>query len=164
MSLHAAKRENLVVRRRNARAAALEQEGLEALAKGSTAVALPLFEEAYDLDVSPVTRSGYGYCLAAEQHAYNKAISLCVEALREEPKNHLHYLHMGCVQASAGRRKDAIRMFMKGQAFEPRRRQSVFHAELIKLGIRKPPPIPFLSRDNMLNKYLGMSLAKVGLR
>jgi len=164
MALHAAKRENLVVRRRNPQAESLEQQGLSALEKGGAALAMPLFEEAYEIDPSPLTRSCLAYCMATEQRGFPRAIGLCIEALREEPNNYLHYLYFGRVQVAAGRRKDAIRMFMKGQAYEPRRRISVFHEELIKLGIRKSPPIPILSRNNLLNKYLGLLLSRLGLR
>jgi hypothetical protein len=32
------------------------------------------------------------------------------------------------------------------------------------LGIRRPPPLPMLSRDNPFNKYLGKLLRKLNLR
>lgn len=38
------------------------------------------------------------------------------------------------------------------------------HRELDKLGLRKPPVIPFLSRGNPINKYLGIILSRMGLR
>jgi len=42
------------------------------------------------------------------------------------------------------------------------------HKEILEtlaaLGIRRPPPINFLSRSNPLNKYLGLLLAKLNLR
>ena len=164
MALHAANRENLVARRRVPRAESLEQQGLSALEKGGTTLALPLFEEAYEIDPSPLNRSYLAYCMAIEQRKFSRAIALCIEALREEPSNHVHYLNFGRVQLAAERRKDAIRMFMKGQAYEPRGRSSVFHDELVKLGIRKPALIPFLSRSNPFNKYLGLLLSRLGLR
>jgi hypothetical protein len=32
------------------------------------------------------------------------------------------------------------------------------------MGIRKRPLFPFLARDNVLNKYLGFILSRLGLR
>ena len=42
--------------------------------------------------------------------------------------------------------------------------QAAIINELVLIGRRKNPPIPFLSRSHPLNKFLGKFLTKLGLR
>ena len=66
------------------------------------------------------------------------------------------YLNLGRACLAAGKKHDAIQAFQKGLSYDGN------HFELKKeqrlLGIRKAPPVPFLSRSNPINKYIGIVL------
>jgi hypothetical protein len=58
----------------------------------------------------------------------------------------------------AGRRKDAHQAFMRGLSIQADH-QGIIRA-LKDMGVRRRPVIPFLSRDNPLNVYLGRVRAR----
>jgi len=136
-------------------------KGLEALARDEWTAALSCFEKASRLLSSPLHNSFLALCIARERGQFNKAISLCSEALDAEPGNPLHYLNLGRVYLLQGKAEVAIEIFRKGLSREANEQ---IIAELTRLGTRRPPPLPFLQRDNPLNKYLGIILTKIGLR
>jgi len=104
--------------------------------------------------------SQYAVALARHTGEIQTGITLCQEAVRKEPKNPEHFLRLGTVYLVAGRKKEAIRIFRLGLRVGG-------HPSIARwlqlLGDRKKPLIPFLSRTNPLNKYLGkirMTLSK----
>jgi tetratricopeptide (TPR) repeat protein len=68
------------------------------------------------------------------------------------------YLNLGRAYLAAGRKKDAIEAFSKGRKYD--RSHVEIKKELNFLGVRKEPPLPFLSRSNPINKYIGLLLHK----
>lgn len=70
------------------------------------------------------------------------------------------HLNLGRAYLAAGRKKEATDVFAKGLAYDRN------HVELKKeqqlLGMRKRPPVPFLSRSNLINKYIGLVLHATG--
>jgi tetratricopeptide (TPR) repeat protein len=66
------------------------------------------------------------------------------------------YLNLGRAYLAAGRKKDAIEAFSKGREYD--RSHTEIKRELRLLGIRKEPPVPFLSRSNPINRYIGLLL------
>jgi tetratricopeptide (TPR) repeat protein len=70
------------------------------------------------------------------------------------------HLNLGRAYLAAGRKKEATDVFAKGLAYDRN------HVELKKeqqlLGVRKRPPVPFLSRSNLINKYIGLMLHATG--
>jgi len=86
---------------------------------------------------------------------------MCEEAMKEEPENSVHYLNFGRVYMLSGQRNDAMQIFREGLHHEENKD---IVAELIKLGMRKSPVIPFFGRENLLNKYLGIVFTRLGLR
>ena len=137
------------------------QEGRECLSQGNTAEALNIFKEISAQVRHPLVSSGMGYCLAKERGLYAEAVSLCKDALRQDPQEPLHFLYLGRVHLLAGRKKDAIRIFKMGLRYG---RCPDIVAELSRMGKRRSPVVPFLARSNPLNKYLGMAMAKMHLR
>jgi hypothetical protein len=101
------------------------------------------------------------YCMASEQHAFKEAIAQGLEMIRQEPRNSELYLILGRIHLLAGQKPTAIRVFRLGLRCE--KNQNII-SELAALGIRRPPPLPFLQRANPVNKYLGILLKKAGLR
>lgn len=144
-----------------AKANELFQKGLEALANGDMIRALSGFEKALELEDNPAFYSYFALCIAKERGQVKKAISLCEEALRKDTENTAHYLNLGKVLLHAGNRDDAIMVFRGGLKYGI---DTLITDELNKLGTRKPPVIPFLNRDNPINKYLGIILKRLGLR
>ncbi len=70
------------------------------------------------------------------------------------------YLNLGRAYLAAGKKKDAIDAFQKGQRYD--RSHLEIKKELQLLGVRKQPPLSFLSRSNPINKYIGLLLHKSG--
>jgi tetratricopeptide (TPR) repeat protein len=131
----------------------LFKKGLEALAGGKTLPALVSFEKALSLEDNPAFYSYLALCIAKERGQVKKAIDLCEEALRKDTENTAHYLNLGKILLHAGNKDEAIIVFRGGlkYAIDPQ-----IVDELNKLGTRQPPVIPFLKRNNPINKYLGL--------
>ncbi len=139
----------------------LYERGTEALRDGDTRTALDCFSQLIALDRKPVNCSLLAYCLAKEKREVDKAVSLCMEAIKEEPKNPLHFLFLGRIHLLAGLKKEAIRSFRLGLRHGTNKE---IINELNRLGARKAPVLPFLKREHPLNKSLGIMLRKLGLR
>lgn len=139
----------------------LLQRGTAEAEQGNTLDALFHLESAARSGTSPRLSSYLGYCLAKERREFKRAGDLCLEALKEEPAQAIHYLNLGRVYLAAGQKAAAIQALKKGLKFGKSR--ALIEA-LKKLGIRKPPVIPSLPRDHPVNKYLGLLLARLGLR
>lgn len=68
------------------------------------------------------------------------------------------YLNLGRVYLSGGKKRYAIDAFNRGLKYDSSHPD--LKSELRRLGIRKRPPVPFLSRSNPINKYIGLLLHK----
>ena len=136
-------------------------EGLRELAADRPKRALVFFAKAAAEDNSPLVRSYIAYCRAMTDGIYADVIATCQDARREEPKNSDIYLNLGRIHLLAGKRKQAIQVFRLGLRHQ---RNSRISAELAAMGMRKHPPLPFLHRNNPVNKYLGMLMARLCLR
>lgn len=130
-------------------------------AKDNTVAAMAHLERALKVRDNPTWRSFLGYCIARERGQFRKGLELCKSSLREEEENPAHYLNMGKIYLLSGEKMEAIKLFREGLSRGP---SEEIERALREIGARKPPPIPFLSRNNPLNKYLGLLLSKIGLR
>jgi tetratricopeptide (TPR) repeat protein len=63
------------------------------------------------------------------------------------------YLNLGKTFLVNGRKKEAVESFRKGLQYD--RSNGELKKEMKLLGIRKQPPIAFLSRKNLLNRIIG---------
>ena len=137
------------------------QRAVDALKAGQTPSALALLERALKLKDDPSWYSYLGYCIAKERGQVRKGSDLCAESLKAEPENALHHLNLAKILVISGQKTEALGVLREGMAVGG-------SEELISLlgtlGTRKPPVLPFLSRDNSVNKYLGMILSKLRLR
>ncbi len=136
-------------------------DGLNALAGGNTLSALALFEKAVEREDSPAYYSYLALCIAKERGQFQFAVTLCEKAKAREQQNPVHYLNLGKIYLIAGKKAEAIRTFREGLGYE---KIPEIVRELERLGIRKPPVIPFLGRNNRVNKFLGLTLKRLGLR
>ncbi len=123
--------------------------------------ALSNFEQAAQLEDSPRHCSYLAYSIARERGQLKRGITLCREAIAQEPDTSDHYLNLGRIQLLAGLKAEAIETFREGMRHQTNQK---IVRELQKMEPRKPPVIAFLHRDNPLNKYLGIILARLGLR
>ena len=139
----------------------LFEKGVAAAENGNWLAALACFEKFVHSGGKPASLSYFGVCIARERGQYNKAEALCREAIDKDRDNPVHYLNLGRVYLIQGRKTEAIPIFREGlsHGFEKR-----IIDELNKLGTRKKPVIPFLSRDNPINKYLGILITTLRLR
>lgn len=136
-------------------------KGIKAIDGGDILSALVFFEKATAIEDTPINSSYLAFCIAKERGQLKKAISMCEKAIKEEPNNSTLYLNLGRIYYIADQRVEALQAFRDGLAHEQNRQ---IIDELIRLGIRKPPVIPFLKRSNPINKYLGIILTRLGLR
>jgi tetratricopeptide (TPR) repeat protein len=116
-------------------------------------------------------KSYYGYLKALGLKQYKEGITLCKNALEMLKKQMpvggefyypVFFLNIGRVYNLSGKKDKAINCFRKGLEYDAGNKE-LFN-ELKRLGFRKSPPIPFLSRNNFINKYLGIALSKMHLR
>lgn len=136
-------------------------KGEQALARGETLVALMHFETAAGVYNAPVARSALGYCIARERQQYQKALTLCREAMTENPVDPRHYYHLGRIYLLTRQKSQAITAFRRG--LKHQRYQPIID-ELRRLGVRKPPVFSSLPRDHVLNKSLGILFTRFGTR
>ena len=134
--------------------------GTEALDAKNYAAAHRYLQAALEKERSADHLSQYALSLALHTRVIQPSIALCQEAVKKDPKNPEHFLRLGTVYLVAGRKKEAIRIFRLGLRVG---KNATIVRWLQLLGDRKTPIIPFLSRTNPLNKYLGkirMTLSK----
>lgn len=136
------------------------QRGMSAFDSGRGREALAFFEAAIELerrlgDGLPQARylSLYGLCLVTVARSRHKGVQFCREAVGLEQYNPDMYCNLGRVLLAAGRRKEAHQSLLRGLRIQSNH-QDIIRA-LKEMGLRRRPPLPFLSRANPLNVYLG---------
>lgn len=149
----------------DSQAAVTVQQDLERaqqeLDRGNVLAALACLEKALAVCDNPLWHSRLAYCIAKERGHLTRADELCRGAIAHEPGNPLHYFYQGKVYLLAGKTYDALQALRQGMA---RGGSPDIEQALAGIGTRKPPPLPFLSRNNPLNKYLGILLNRLKLR
>lgn len=133
----------------------------EMLATKDYSAALAGIEQVPVAARTPLLQSAYALCLAVVKRSFKPAANLCHDAIKKEPKNPEHYFRQGRILLLAGRRKDAIWVMRMG--LRHGRHRGIIET-LGSLGIRRPPPLTMLARENPFNKYLGMLFTKLNLR
>ncbi len=114
----------------------------------------------------PVILSYYGCLQALVDKKYRSGVETCKKAITllkkkkssfgEEVLYPVFYLNLGRAYIAAGKKKDAIDSFEKGLQYDYSNND--LKKELRGMGLRKKPLVPFLSRSNPINKYIGMLL------
>lgn len=126
--------------------------GKEALEARRFTLAQRYLHAALEKERTPDHLSLYALALAQATGNVKTAVVLCQEAVKREPKNSEHFLRLGTVYLAAGRKKEAIRALHLGLRVG---KNPAITRLLQTLGQRERPVLPFLSRGNPLNKYLG---------
>lgn len=104
---------------------------------------------------------GLAYARSGRQ-IISKAEELCLKAIKMDFYWPQYYLNLSEVYLIWGKKDKAIRALEAGLKID--KNNDAILNELHRLGIRRSPVIPSLSRINPINKYLGKILYKVGLR
>lgn len=116
---------------------------------------LALYAEAHRLDLNdPIAMSAHGMALATVKGAYQQGIVFCEEAVRRIGANPDLLVNLAKAYTAASSKREAVRCLRRALARSGGTHQAAL-AELLKLGLRRRPVIPFLPRSFFLNKFLG---------
>ena len=136
------------------------------LREGKGSAALSILRHALDrFPADPFLLSYYGCLLAVVEHKAKEGIRICEDALTSlgtsmpfgsEFFYPAFYLNLGRAYMKGGRKKEAIQAFHQGLQHDPHNSDILW--EIKKIGTRNKPLMPFLSRKNPINKYIGMLL------
>ena len=137
------------------------QRALQELRDGNVLAALACLERALKIWDDPGWYSSLGYCIAKERGHVTQGFELCHQAIKHEPENSVHYLYLGKVHLLAGNKIEALETLRQGMS---KGSSPDIERLLVAIGTRKPSVLSFLSRDNPVNKYLGIIFARLGLR
>jgi tetratricopeptide (TPR) repeat protein len=110
---------------------------------------------------TPEMISERGYTLALQAGRLNEGIALCEKAISLCPNRPENYLNLGRAYLLAKKKETAIKTFKTGLRI---RKDPTIIYELRRLGIRKPPFVRSLSRDNVINIWAGKFFAMLKLR
>lgn len=134
------------------------RRGIEAVRKQEYLAGLTLLGEAYSAGremPAPDGLSYYALCVALIQKKYKPAVELCKKAIEMQFYHGEHYANLARIYMAGESRKKALTTIEKGLQIIPG------DDELLRLrkelGLRRKPPIPFLSRSNPLNVAIGRS-------
>ena len=134
--------------------------GKQCLSVGDALAALAYFEAALRLagqagkTAPPSYFSYYGLSLAYATGQIPDAVRACRRALKLEFYNAELYLNLGKIYMLEGNRGAAFRTFRSGLTLESD--HPGICREIERMGLRRRPPVPFLSRSNPVNRVLGL--------
>lgn len=136
------------------------QEGISSVREEDYLKGLNLLAEGYSGQVETVLPDGlshYALCIALVQRKFKPAIDLCKKAIELQFYNAEHYANLARVYVAAGNRKKAVETAEQGLKILPD--DETLIAVRRELGLRARPALPFLSRENPLNRKLGQARA-----
>ena len=94
-----------------------------------------------------------GYGAAKLQKNTKEGLSLCRHAVKLDPTEADNFLNLARVEMLRNNRRGAVKALQRGLRLSPANpRLKEFQKEI---GYRRPPVVPFLSRDSRLNIWLG---------
>jgi len=99
--------------------------------------------------------SYYGLCIALVQKKYKLAIEFCQKAIEMNFYWPDHYTNLARVYIAASMKRKAFETMEKGLSMFPEDRG--LRRVRQEMGVRARPSVPFLGRDNPINKALGRS-------
>jgi Flp pilus assembly protein TadD len=138
----------------NAEAIAALEEGVRRFQAGDPEGAHESFGLAYRRAPSDARiQSWYGLTLVLVERNSNLGVVLADGAVRNGRPDPELVINQSRVAMALGQRVRAVRALERGLAFHPGE-QSLVDAR-IALGTRQRPVVPFLSRRNWLNRFLG---------
>jgi tetratricopeptide (TPR) repeat protein len=114
----------------------------------------------------PFLLSYYGCLLAIVENKPKEGVKICKDAIRRLDTSMpfgseffypTFYLNLGRAHLKDGNKKEAIGAFNAGLKTDPQNSDILW--EMQKLGKRRRPTVPFLRRENPVNRYIGILLS-----
>lgn len=102
--------------------------------------------------------ASYALCLAHLKEL-RKALDLCKQAQHADPRNAHIYWCLAQIQLIGKSRREAIDTVERGLRAAPD--NFLLLRMRRRLGVRQPPPLPFLDRRNAINVRLGRIIHKI---
>ncbi|ACG72709.1 Tetratricopeptide TPR_2 repeat protein [Anaeromyxobacter sp. K] len=135
-------------------ARSLLEEGIAAFVARDVGAAHAAFERAHRRDPRDArAMSWYGVTLVLVERNSNLGVTLCDQALRATGPDPELLLNQARVHLALNQRERAVRAILRGLELWPRDASLCMARDTI--GIRRPPVIGALSRNNPLNRFLG---------
>ena len=139
------------------------------LKKGNGRSALNILKVALDkYPNDPFLLSYYGCLTAIVENKAKEGIKICEDAIKQLDKAMpfgseffypAFYLNLGRAHLKDNNKKKAINALHTGLSIDSNNKDILW--ELKKMGERKRPVVPFLKRNNPINKYIGKLRSKV---
>lgn len=130
------------------------KEGLALLRNNYAHKAMPYFTRALQQEkANPFYLSYLGVAMAAAERKWDDAEELCAQALKMRRTQPELYLNLADVYRLAGKRQEQIKTLFEG--LHMTKRDPRIAETLRRYGFRRPPVIPFLDRNSLLNRELG---------
>lgn len=128
--------------------------GMKLLRGNSPAMALLHFRKAFEMESqNPYFLSYAGVAVARAERNWQEAETHCTRALQMKRNQAQLYLNLAEVYLKWGKREDAVDVLAEGMHYT---NNDVRVARaLARLGIRRPPVLPFVRRSNPINRALG---------
>jgi tetratricopeptide (TPR) repeat protein len=113
-----------------------------------------IFEKAYRRNINDVrVLSNYGLTLVLVEGDRQRGIRFCEEAVRRGPPTSEMLVNLARALVVTRNKEQAVRALRRAQDLAPD--DPRVGQEFIALGLRRPPPIPWLPRTFFLNKWIG---------
>jgi tetratricopeptide (TPR) repeat protein len=112
------------------------------------------FEKAHRRNMNDVrVLSNYGLTLVLVEGDRQRGIRFCEEAVRRGPTTSEMLINLAKALVVTRNKEQAVRALRRAQELSPD--DPRVGQEFIALGLRRPPPIPWLPRTFFLNKWIG---------
>ena len=110
-------------------------------------------EDHYRRGIDALYASHYGLALGLAERRLDRALELCREAAKREFFNPVHYLNLARLHLAFGFKAEAVRYLRRGLMIDPG--NGPIASAMRELGVRRRPPLGFLRRQNLLNRWIG---------
>ena len=135
-------------------------KGMALLKKGFAVDAVFIFEEIIEkIGKNGAAYSLLGLSMARAKVEIKKAEKYCIEAIKMHPSKADYYNNLAELYMIARKRNKAVMVLERGVKVCKNKKPLLDQWK--KLGMRESPPLPFLSRSNPVNKYLGILRKKI---
>ena len=146
--------ETMTLPTNNHEANRLFQEAEVRLRSHRTEDATVLLQRALEIDAEHAqSLSLFGLCLANRGLEFKRALQCCRRAIRHDPRSIDFHLNIAKVYKLMGDHQSAYKVLLRVWRGNPHDAQAA--CELARMGVRKQPPLPFLSRSHACNRFLG---------
>ena len=146
-------------------------EAIILLRQGKDKEALQLLKDGLTVFPNePLLISYYGSLYSQVEKKTREGVRICRDAISKlndlppvsrESLYPIFYLNLGRAYLGGNKKREAFRAFNIGLKSDPANTNII--TEIDKIGKRKKPVLPFLGRNNSMNKYLGLFLGKTGV-